>query len=106
VPGGQCYGPQEVIASHKPRRFDREAYVRERERWGTVRAVSAFWREIPSVKLYLFAAEIVNLNLTYESPKAAADNLRRALAKQLPARTEFTVTFQCNPPLNSPQAGN
>jgi hypothetical protein len=77
----------------KPLRFDRVAHLREREAWGTVRSTKAFWREIPSANLYLFASEIVNLNLTYESPKVWADDLRRELAKQVPQK-KFTVTFE------------
>jgi hypothetical protein len=81
-----------------PRRFDRRAQLREREQWGTVRNTANFWRDIPSAKLYLVAAQIVNLNLTYESPKASEDDVKRELSKKIPKETKFTVTFEFNVP--------
>jgi hypothetical protein len=82
-----------------PTRFDRTAYVRERELWGTVRPTKEFWRKIPSAKLYLFALRIVNLNLTYTSPQASEDKLIQELAKDV--HKGFTVTFEFKPHASS-----
>ena len=80
-----------------PRRFDRDAHIRERERWGTARGNDFFWRKIPSAKLYLFATEILNLNLSYESPKASEDDLVRQLTDRVSGKKGFTVTVNFNP---------
>ena len=80
-----------------PRRFDRAARIRERETWGTVRKADFFWKPIPSAKLYLFASEILNLNLSYESPKASEENIMRELEGQVPGRRGFTVTIDFAP---------
>lgn len=64
-----------------PTRFDRRTYLQERDRWGTVRAPSAFWRQIPSAKLYLIAEKIVNLNLNYEPPTPIAETVERYVTR-------------------------
>jgi hypothetical protein len=81
-----------------PRRFDKRAQVRERELWGTVRGTTFFWRSIPSAKLYLVASQIVNLNLRYESPKAAEGDIRRELSKGLTKQKKFSITVEFTQP--------
>jgi hypothetical protein len=64
-----------------PTRFDRRTYLKERDTWGVTRPTSAYWRPIPSAKLYLIADKIVNLNLNYEPPTAIADTIAKYLSK-------------------------
>ncbi|MGD0930837.1 MAG: hypothetical protein ABR902_09310 [Candidatus Korobacteraceae bacterium] len=81
-----------------PRRFDKRAQLREREQWGTARDTADFWRDILSAKLYLVASQIVNLNLTYASPKAFEDNVRRELSRRGFNAKKYSVTVEFKQP--------
>jgi hypothetical protein len=74
-----------------PKRFDRAALLKERDTWGNSRPAAAFWREIPSAKLYLFGDKIINLNLNYEAPTAIPELISKFLARM--QRTPFTVSI-------------
>jgi len=56
-----------------------------------VRSANYFWRLIPSAKLYLVAAEIVNLNLNYEASTVNLDALRKELEKLKVGRISVTL---------------
>jgi anti-sigma-K factor RskA len=77
-----------------PRRFDKRAQAKEKDLWGTVRSASNFWREIPSAKLYLVASQMVNLNLTYESPRAVEAGVKRELSMRINRQQKFSVTVE------------
>ncbi len=51
-----------------PQRFDRRAYLREQDAWGSTRSAASFWRQSQAPNLYLLADKIVNLNLNYHPP--------------------------------------
>jgi hypothetical protein len=80
-----------------PKRFDRRAQLREQDTWGSARGLPAFWREIPSAKLYLLADKIVNLNLNYQPPLNTTDSedivKKFVYGKGIPRNVEFTITI-------------
>jgi hypothetical protein len=84
-----------------PKRFDRAALLKERDTWGSNRSGAAFWREIPSAKLYLFGDKIINLNLNYEAPTAVPELISKFLARM--QRTPFTVSI--TPPQAAAKGG-
>jgi len=74
----------------RPKRFDRPALLKEREKWGSNRSAAQFWRPIPSAKIYLFGDKIINLNLNYESPRPTRELVEKFLARL--QSKPFTVT--------------
>lgn len=80
-----------------PQRFDRRAYLREQDAWGSTRGVASFWRQIPSAKLYLLADKIVNLNLNYQPPLDTTDSedivKKFVYGKGIPKNVQFTITI-------------
>lgn len=84
-----------------PQRFDRRAYLREQDAWGSTRSAASFWREIPSAKLsaklYVFADKIVNLNLNYQPPLDTTDSedivKKFMYGKGIPKNVQFTITI-------------
>ena len=74
-----------------PKRYDRRAYLKEKDAWGITRSTAVYWRPIPSAKLYLVADKIVNLNLNYDPPTATPDILARYLSRL--QRTPITVSI-------------
>lgn len=77
-----------------PRRFERDRYLEERAKWGMTRPVATFWRNIPSAKLYLIGAKIVNLNLRYEPPEARKEILERYIESFFKGPYQPTVTLR------------
>lgn len=57
-----------------PRRFDRVAYLKEKEA-GNKPEAKDYWRSIPSKNLYFLADKIVNMNLTYLTPSEQIQDL-------------------------------
>lgn len=78
----------------EPKRFDRHGYLLAKDA-GEKPNKEAYWRDIPSAKLHLFADHISNLNLNYEPPRADEGVLREYLQKILRQRlpTRMKVTF-------------
>lgn len=80
-----------------PQRFDRRAYPREQDAWGSTRSAASFWRQIPSAKLYLLADKIVNLNLNYQPPLDTTDSedivKKFVYGKGIPKNVRFTITI-------------
>jgi hypothetical protein len=80
-----------------PKRFDRRAYLREQDAWGSTRNPALFWREIPSAKLYILADKIVNLNLNYQPPLDTTDSedivKKFVYRKGIPKDVQFTITI-------------
>lgn len=80
-----------------PQRFDRRAYLREQDAWGSTRSAASFWRQIPSAKLYLLADKIVNLNLNYQPPLDTTDSedivKKFVYGKGIPKNVQFTITI-------------
>lgn len=80
-----------------PQRFDRRAYLREQDAWGSTRSAASFWRQIPSAKLYLLADKIVNLNLNYQPPLDTTDSediiKKFVYGKGIPKNVQFTIAI-------------
>jgi hypothetical protein len=80
------------------KRFDRRTYLDDSQSENAEQVNAAlntenYWREIPGAKMYLFADQIVNLNLHYDSPEPAEDALLKFLRERLnrSVRIEFTL---------------
>jgi len=56
------------ILLDEPKRFERKAYLKEKEE-GKSPDKKLFWIPIPSEHMYFFSDKIVNMNLTYISPR-------------------------------------
>ncbi|HZR29517.1 MAG TPA: hypothetical protein VFA71_12135 [Terriglobales bacterium] len=80
-----------------PTRFDRRAYLKEKDAWGITRPLGEYWKPIPSAKLYLFAEKIVNLNVNYEPTTVAAEVVEKYLSK-LPGMRPLSVSVGAHVP--------
>lgn len=76
----------------EPRRFDRRAYLRDKET-DTKKNLEAYWREIPSAKLYMFADKIANINLNYEPEVPTTRAVIDLLGKLGKAGTSYSITI-------------
>ena len=77
-----------------PKRFDRPRYLKEKADWGITRPVETFWRNIPSAKLYLIGAHIVNLNLNYAPATAPANVVQKYVDAFLKGSYSAKVTVR------------
>jgi hypothetical protein len=79
-----------------PSRYDRRQYLRDKDEGKTADKTS-YWHAIPSAKLYLFAREISNLNLNYESAKPSTEVVAKYLYRFLPADMKIKVEIGTGP---------
>jgi len=84
----------------KPKRFDRERYVRARED-GPKPNTDDYWTKIPSTSLYFFADKIFNMNLTYVTesgtpvdPSAVQKLVQSELGSSIKGLGNVNVTIQ------------
>ena len=78
-------------------RFDRRTYLSDIDA-SRAPDPNGYWKEIPGAKLYFFAAQIVNLNLSYVSPEPSAQVLERFLAKRLDKSVRISYAGVHKPP--------
>ena len=90
----------------EPRRFDRRAYLGDKDAGRSPKA-DDYWRDIPSAKLYFFAERISNLNLNYDATQADKDILNKYLNKLLKgvgSTKTITVEMQQTPKPGEPRS--
>jgi len=66
----------------KPRRFDRRAYLAERDDAQNPDPAK-FWKDIPSAKLYFMADKILNINLNYLPFKSLPGPVKNFIAESI-----------------------
>lgn len=74
-----------------PFRFDRSAYLREKEA-GRRPDKNRYWTSIPSANLYFFADKILNMNLRYANPAG----MKEFIAQQL-GNAGISITVDAGP---------
>jgi hypothetical protein len=80
------------------KRYDRKAYLKEKEKSTAAVNKDEYWRPIPGAKLYLFADKILNLNLSYEGPQPSSSLMAALLSRLL----NQTIAVEVKPSSEKP----
>jgi hypothetical protein len=80
------------------KRYDRQAYLKEKEKSTSGVNKNEYWRSIPGAKLYLFADKILNLNLSYEGPQPSLSLMAALLSRLL----KQTIAVEMKPSSEKP----